>query len=118
MSAPASEDDALPPIAHEDFRAGVPHGHFRIVVNPTLARAYLVQRSRSNLVVLPLIAIGAALALAGKAIAGVLLVALGIGLNRLVRSQAGRIVLYLATRDRADYDEVTHNGVMEVRRSA
>ena len=37
--------------------------------------------------------------------------------NRLVRRQAGPIVLHLATRDAAVYAEVTGNGVMEVRRA-
>jgi hypothetical protein len=64
------------------------------------------------------IALGAALALAGQVVAGGVLVVLGIVANRIVRSQAGKIVLHLSTRDPAVYDEVTTNGVMEVRRSA
>jgi len=42
---------------------------------------------------------------------------LGIAANRLVRVQAGKIVLQLAVRDPAVYAEVTGNGVMEVRRA-
>jgi len=44
-------------------------------------------------------------------------VVLGIIANRLVRRQAGRIVLQLAMHNPAVYAEVTSNGVMEVRRA-
>jgi len=37
--------------------------------------------------------------------------------NRLVRHQAGKIVLQLALHHAAVYAEVTSNGVMEVRRA-
>ena len=62
--------------------------------------------------------LGAALALAGQGVAGVVLVALGVIANRLVRHQAGKIVLQLALKDPQVYAEVTSNGVMEVRRAA
>lgn len=109
-------EDRVPHVPHEEFRAGLPIGRFRVVVNPALARPYIVHRTRVNALSFSLICLGAALALAGQAVGGLVLVALGIGANRLVRHQAGRLVLHFAQKDPAVYDEVTANGVMEVRR--
>jgi hypothetical protein len=108
----------VPFVAHDEFRAGLPHGHLRIVVDPALARPYVVQRTRINVLAVTVIGLGAVLALSGQALPGVVLVALGIAANRLVRAQAGRIVLHLAAKDPVVYGEVTSNGVMEVRRAA
>ncbi len=108
----------VPTIAHEDFARGLPHGHFRIVVNPALARPYVVQRTRVNGLAMTAILLGAGLALSGLALPGVVLVALGVGASRIVRHQAGKIVLHLAVKDPTVYAEVTSNGVMEVRRAA
>ncbi len=115
---PASGADTVPFIAHQEFCAGLPFGRFRVVVNPALARPYVMQRTRMTAVAITVIGLGAALALAGRAWAGVALVAAGIVLNRVVRHQAGKIVLHLALNDAAVYRDVTSGGVMEVRRTA
>jgi hypothetical protein len=115
-SDPAPDDnDSVPYIAHSEFRAGLPFARFRVVVNPTLARPYVMQRTRMTAVAIVVIGLGAVLALAGQAWAGVALVGSGIVLNRIVKHQAGKIVLHLALNDAAVYREVTGNGVMEVR---
>jgi hypothetical protein len=111
------DDDTVPYIAHDEFVRGLPHGHFRIVVNPALARPYVVRRTRINVLAITAILIGAVLALSGLPLPGAALVVLGIGANRLVRHQAGKIALHLAAKDAAVYAEVTSNGVMEVRRA-
>ena len=114
----AADDDAVPYIAHDEFRNGLPHGRFRIVINPQLVRPYVMQRTRANVLAITFIGVGAVLALAGQALAGVVLVVLGIAAHRVVRQQAATIVLHLALKDAAVYAEVTSNGVMEVRRAA
>ncbi len=114
----APDSGFVPYIAHEEFRSGAAHGRFRIVVNPALARPYVVRRTRIDLLAVLVIAAGAALALAGQAAAGAVLVALGVIANRLVRHQAAKIVLQLALQHAEVYAEVTSNGVMEVRRAA
>jgi hypothetical protein len=114
--ASASDDGFVPHIAHDEFRHGASRGRFRIVVNPTLA-PYAVRRTRIDLLAAAIIGVGAVLALGGHAVAGIVLVALGIFANRVVRRQAGRILLHLASSDPAVYAEVTGNGVMEVRRA-
>ena len=113
----AADDNFVPFIAHDEFRSGLAHGRFRIVVNPQLVRPYVVQRTRCNVLAIGFIGVGAALALAGQALPGALLVGLGIAANRVVRHQAAKIVLHLALKDPAVYAEVTSNGVMEVRRT-
>jgi hypothetical protein len=117
VSAPSDDEAFVPYVEHDEFRRGLPHGRFRIVVNPTLVRPYIVQRTRVNVLAISLIGVGAALALAGQAWPGAALVVLGIAANRVVRSQAARIALHLALKDAAVYAEVTSNGVMEVRRA-
>ena len=111
------DEGCVPSIGHDEFRRGAAFGHFRIVVNPALARPYVVQRTRVDLLATVVIGAGAVLALSGQAVPGLLLVVLGIAANRLVRIQAGKIVLQLALRDPTVYGEVTGNGVMEVRRA-
>ena len=118
MHASSPPDEGfVPSIGHDEFRRGAAFGHFRIVVNPALARPYMVQRTRIDLLATVVIGAGAVLALSGQALAGGVLVVLGIAANRLVRGQCGKIVLQLALRDPAVYAEVTSNGVMEVRRA-
>lgn len=118
MSHPPQEADTVPYIGHDEFRNGLVHGRFRIVVNPVLARRYVVQRTRIDLLALLLIGAGAGLALAGQSWGGVALVAAGVVANRLVRHQAARILLHLAATDAAVYAEAVTQGLMEVRRSA
>ncbi len=119
MNAPnATEDQGyVPYVAHDEFRAGLPHGHFKLVVNPALARPYVVQRTRINGFAIMVIVIGAVLALSAQPWPGAALVVVGIAANRLVRHQAGRILVHLALKDPAVYAEVTGNGLMEVRRA-
>ena len=114
--SPPDVDDTVPHIAHDEFRAGVPYGRFRIVVNPALARPWVVRRTRVDVLAIVLIGAGAVLALGGQAGTGLVLVALGIAANRATRWQAGKIVLHLAQRDAAVYREVTEGGIVEVRR--
>jgi hypothetical protein len=105
-------------VPHASFAAGLPFGRYRVVVNPSQARPYVVNRTRVNLFAVTLICIGAVLAFAGHAWVGAAAVALGIGANRLVGSQAAKIVLHLALKDPRVYHEVITNGVLEVRSAA
>ena len=114
-TAPAVEGE-VPWIAHEEFRDGLPHGHFRVVVNAALAWPLVRQRTHVHWVAIALIALGAALALAGQALPGAVLVVLGIGAHRLVKHQAAKLLLHLARFDAAVYREATQGGVMEVQR--
>lgn len=113
----ADDTGSVPYIAHGEFRNRLPHGGFRVVINPALARPFVVQRLRINLLAVVVITVGAALALVGHPLPGLVMVGLGMVVHRLVRQQAGKIVLHLALNSPAVYAQVTSNGVMEVRRA-
>ena len=114
MNSPA---DGAEFITFEEFRSGLPHGRFRVVVNRELAHRFVAQRLHATAVALAIIGPGIALALAGYALAGALLVTGGLLFRRSVKWQAGKILLQLATRQPAAYYDATTNGVMEVRRA-
>jgi hypothetical protein len=114
---PADDEPAtVPYVSHEEFRAGWPSGRFHLVVDPALARPYVMRRTRVDVLSVLLIGAGASMALVGLPWAGVVLVALGIAANRATRWQADRIVVHLAQADHAVYHEVTQGGIVEVRR--
>ena len=111
-----ADPDVADYVSHEQFRAGLPRGRFRVIVNPKLARGYLRQRLWLLPIVISIIGAGLAFAFAGQTVASTLLVFAGVALNRAVVWNAGKILIYLAGRDSQVYDFVTQNGVMEVRR--
>ncbi|MGE4240027.1 hypothetical protein [Ramlibacter sp.] len=104
-------------IAHDEFRAGIAQGRFRVVVNPKLARRFVSQRLMLIVFLLPIIGVGLALALMGRTWLGAALVAAGVLLHRAIAHQAPKILLDLATRDAKVYVYVTREGIMEVRRA-
>jgi hypothetical protein len=113
---PAAEETAEF-IPFEEFRNGLPHGRFRIIVNPTLASSYVAYRIHATPLALALIGPGIALALYGHAVVGGLLVAAGCLLRWSVKKRAAFILLHLATRLPAVYEQAAEHGVMEVRRA-
>ena len=121
MPAPIPEPDpdaSAPYVAFEDFRDGWRHGRFRIVVDPKRAPAFVAHRIHATWLALALVGPGIALALAGQALAGAVLVALGIALRRIVRWQAGNILVQVAAQQAAVYADATARGVLEVQRVA
>lgn len=117
--ATASADETLAPyVAHEEFRAGLPAGRFRVVVDPKRARRYIARRLLLIVLLMPVIGVGIALALLGATWTGGLVVAAGVLLNRVVMWQAPRLLLQMALRDPSVYAFATENGLMEVRRAA
>jgi hypothetical protein len=116
-SQSVSGEDFADYVAHEEFRAGLPAGRFRVVVDPKLARRYVSQRLLLLVIVMPVIGVGIALALLGAVWGGAAVVAGGIALNRVVMWQAPKILLHLALRDPKVYAFATGNGLMEVRRA-
>ena len=115
--AEAGTADFAEYVGFEEFRAGLPAGRFRVVVDPKLARRYVAQRLLLVVVVMPLIGIGLALALLGARWTGALMVAAGVVFHRLVMWQAPHILLHMAARDARVYEHATQNGLLEVRRA-
>lgn len=104
-------------IPFEEFRNGVLHGRFRIIVNPGLAPPFVAHRTHATPLAIALIGPGIAAALVGHPWWGGALVAAGVLLRRAVKTQAARILLHLATRVPSVYEAATEHGVMEVRRA-
>jgi len=104
-------------IPFEEFRNGLPYGRFRVVVDPTLAAPFVMHRTHATPVAIALIGPGIAAALGGYPWLGLALVAGGVLLRRVVRRQAPRILLHLASRVPSVYEQATEHGVMEVQRA-
>jgi hypothetical protein len=115
---PGSDRDAdhAPYVPFQEFRDGLPRGRFRVIVNPELARQFVLHRVHATQLAIAIIGPGIALALVGRPVIGAVLVAVGIGFKRIVRWQAPRILLHLASRQPSTYDAATEHAVMEVRR--
>ncbi len=116
-SHPNDEQDTVEHIPFDEFRNGLPHGRFRIIVNPALAAPFVAHRTHATPLAIAMIGPGIAAALVGYPWTGGLLVAAGILLRRVVKTQAPRILLHLATRVPSVYEHATEHGVMEVRRA-
>ncbi len=115
MTKPTDADTAEY-IAFEAFQRGLPQGRFQVIVNPRLVQPFVAQRLNAVPVAIAILGLGIACALGGYVIAGGLLVALGIAFRRVVKWQAAKILLHLASRHMATYYEATTQGVMEVQR--
>ena len=102
-------------IPHEEFCAGLRAGRFQVIVNPVLAQKYVRHRLFVVGIALPLLGIGAALAISGYFWPGLLLVGAGFLLPRVINAQAPKILLYLAQHDAKTYFEAMQFGILEVR---
>lgn len=102
-------------VSHADFCRGLPAGHFRLIVNPHKARRYVRHRLFLIALTLPVVGLGAALALSGAPWLGLTLILGGVALNRLITFQAPKILLYLATQDARTYREAIEFEILEVR---
>jgi hypothetical protein len=103
-------------IPFEEFKNGLPHGRFHVIVNPELAKPFVAYRTHATAWALALVGPGVALALLGHALWGVVLVASGVLLRRGIQQQAPRLLLHLASRVPSVYEQATEHGVMEVQR--
>jgi hypothetical protein len=108
------EQEALN-VSHNEFSAGLPAGRFNVIVDPVLAQKYVRHRLFVVGISLPLLGIGAALAISGYFWAGLPLVAAGFLLPRVIKAQAPKILLYLAQHDAKTYFDTMKFGILEVR---
>ncbi len=111
-----SDSDTAEYIPFEESRNGLPVGRFHVIVNPDLARRFVSQRVNATPVAIAILGCGIASALGGYVVLGAVLVAIGILFRRVIKWQAGKILLVLTSRLPSAYFDATENGVMEVRR--
>lgn len=102
-------------IPHQEFKTGLPRGRFRVIVNPERAQKYIKHKLMVIALALPMMGIGAALALSGYPWAGAPLVLIGILLPRYIKKQAPKILLHLAQNDAKTYQEAIEFEILEVR---
>jgi hypothetical protein len=109
---PSPEPLNLP---HQEFRSGVPLGRYSLIVNPERAQRYVKHRLFVVGISLPLLGIGAALAMSGYPWIGLPLVIVGGLLHRVIKAHAAKILLYLALHDDRTYHEAIDFEILEVR---
>ena len=114
---PPDAPDTAEFIPFVEFRNGLPHGRFRVIVNPALAVPFVAFHTRATPLALALIGPGIAAALLGHEWVGATMVAVGVLLRWAVKTQAPRILLHLSTRVASIYEQAAEHGVMEVRRA-
>lgn len=102
-------------VPFEEFRAGLPAGRFRLIVNPDRARKYVKHRLMLTALVLPIIGTGIGVAYYGYPWIGLGLVLAGIAAHRLVAHQAPKILLHMCLRDARIYREALDFEILEVR---
>ena len=113
----STETFAPPHVTHEEFRAGLPAGRFRLIVNPERAQKYVKHRLFVVGISLPLLGIGTAFALSGYLWLGIPMMIVGALLHRVVKAHAAKILVHLALDDPKTYLEEIEYEILEVRDS-
>jgi hypothetical protein len=113
-NSPSEVPDAIF-IPHPEFRSGLPTGRFRVIVNPERAQKYVKHRLFVVGIALPLLGLGAALALSGYLWVGLPMVLAGLVMPRVVKAHAPKILLHLAQQDAKTYHEAIDFEILEVR---
>ncbi|MCW5575252.1 MAG: hypothetical protein KIT13_04085 [Burkholderiales bacterium] len=103
----------LTPTHHEFVQA---YGEGRIIVNfdPQAAAKFLSARLLLPLFMMPVLGIGVALALSGWIWTGLLVIALGIVVPRLIKRGAPSFLMQQMMTDEGLYREALHAGIMRI----
>jgi predicted permease len=119
MSETSTSEELQPVefIPFNEFKNGLPFGRFRVIVNPKLSESYMKNRLNVVPVVLVLIVLGLAIAFYSSRWFGGAMVVIGVAINRLVKFQAAKMVLHLATKDQTIYRDLLDREIIEVRRA-
>ncbi len=102
-------------VTHAEFCRGLPAGEFNLIVDPIKTRKYIRQRLFLLPLMLPVVGIGAALALSGYPWIGLALILAGGFVHRIITHQAPKILLHLAIKDPRTYFEAIEYEMLEVR---
>ena len=104
-------------VPHEAFRAGLPAGQFRLIVNPERAGKYVKHRLMLTALILPIVGAGIGMAWYGYRWIGLAMVIFGVVAHRIVAHQAPKILLYMALHNAKIYNEAIDFEILEVRRA-
>lgn len=103
-----------PRLTHEEFRSAYAAGEVRVTIDPALAARFVSARLLLPLFMLPVLGIGVGLALMGWIITGLLVIAAGIVLPRLIKRGAPRFVLTQSLTDERFYEDAVNEGALHV----
>ena len=106
--------ETLPALTHVEFIAAYRDGRVRVNFDPKLAARFLSARLLLPLFMMPVLGIGVALALLGWIWTGLLVIALGIIVPRLIKRGAPHFLLNQMLEDPGLYQELLKNGVIEL----
>lgn len=101
-------------LTHAEFVAAYRDGSVIVNFDPKAAAKFLSGRLLLPLFMMPVLGIGVALALVGWVWTGLLVIALGIIVPRLIKRGAPHFLIQQAMGDASLYQELLHNGVMEL----
>jgi len=101
-------------LAHHEFVAAYRDGAITVNFDPPAAARFLSARLLLPLFMLPVLGIGVGLALTGRIWTGLTVIALGIIVPRLIKRGAPHFLIQQALGDASLYQELLHNGVMEL----
>lgn len=102
-------------VPFSEFRAGLPFGRFRVIVNPALAQKYMRHRLFVVGISLVMLVLGVIAGFSGYTGIGLTLAIGGVALGRIIKAFAPKILLYLASNDPAVYRDAIDHEIMEVR---
>ena len=114
-SAAVEPENLAVAVPFEEFKAGLPIGRFRLIVNPQRAYKYVRHRLYLNGISIPMLGTGVALGLVGYLIPGTIFCLLGFGMRWFVKREAPKILLHLVQNDAKVYYESIEFEIMEVR---
>lgn len=104
-------------LTHAEFVASYAKGEVTVNFDPKAAAKFLSARLLLPLFMMPVLGGGVALALVGWVWTGLLVIALGIIVPRLIKRGAPHFLLQQSLSDAGLYQELLRNGVMETLRS-
>lgn len=114
-AAPAEPENLAVAVPYEEFKAGLPLGRFRLIVNPDRAYRFVRHRLYLNGISIPLLGTGVALGLVGHLAVGAVFAVIGFALRYFVKNHAAKILLHFVQNDPKIYYESIEYEVMEVR---
>jgi hypothetical protein len=101
-------------MTHTEFVAAYTSGRIRVDFEPKGASTYLSARLLLPLVAMPVLGIGVALAMIGWIYTGLVVIAVGFVVPRLIKRSAPHFLLQQALRDAKVYEEITRDGLLRV----
>jgi hypothetical protein len=101
-------------MSHAMFRSAYAARRVRLEIDPKLAARFMSARLLLPLFMLPVLGIGVGLALMGWIITGLVLIAAGIVVPRLIKRGAPHFILTQALADETFYRDAVNEGVLRV----